>query len=496
MIHFEGWKVLFIGIIILLSCNQANNVSSTISTSIDSIDGNASLAAASISGTGTLQDPYILSNANAYSNSDCYVHSNQILSINNTDKYFVLEGSASNNCYYTLTLNNVSHAEIKNLFIYFDFQIVDTNNITLMNLYVTNFFHITNVDTINITNVINHANIFLEKTSNFVIRNVTKLHLMNTNNGVIEQSYIDLINNSSNVIVKNSSTSFFKMFNSIDIDFQDFFIKSEYTIQNGTNIIFTPPSSVNSGMITIKYSNNISLSNFQNHNMINMNYDKNVILQNISTTDVNNIGNSQNITVEDSIINNSGPNQYSYGIYVFRSNYIKIINNKMNGFPWANQKAGEFIKIDHSNNIQIINNTLNNAINAITLNFGEKCVIDRNNLTSNIYGITLSESSLNTISNNYIKNSSFIGMDLKDSTNNTIINNIITQSKTGIHLDNSSNNFFKNNSYIDVLIVYSSTLNNKTNIFLDKTSSSVPGFDFGVFLIASCIIIKRRRFKK
>ena len=338
-------KVTIVGIIILLSCNQTNYSYSTITTTNISIDGNVSLAAASISGMGTLQDPYVLTNFNL----DCY---NQSLTIKNTDKYFLLQGSDSKSCYYALTMNNVSNAEIKNLIIYYDFQITYANNITIMNLFVPNFFHITNGNNIKIMNTISYGAL-LEETSNYVISNITKIHIMNTNNGTIEQSFIDLINNSSNIVIKNSSTSFFKMFNSIDIDFKDFFIESEFTIQNGTNIIFSPLSSVNSGMITIKDSNNINLSNFQNKNMININYDKNVILQNITTTDLNYISNSQNITVKDSIVNNSGPNQYSYGISVFRSNDINIINNTMNGFPWANQKAGEFIKIDHSHNIQI-----------------------------------------------------------------------------------------------------------------------------------------------
>ena len=446
--NLKTWKVLIVGTIILLSCNQTIGITNVKTTLTNIIDGNSNLAAISVSGTGTLQDPYILSNFSI----SCSNYLTPSLVINNTNSYFIFQDSTSQNCKYGLVMNNVSNAWVKNLSQFDGINVKNAENIKL-------------------ENVESKYQNYLENTNDFVINNST-FALFNTNNGTIQHcNGINSISNSTNIRIKDSSLQSLRIYNSVDLDFQENSLSGVLTIQNGTNIIFTSTTgTISSG--TIQDSNNVVLANVRN---IEVKHDKNIILRNI-TVDPGEfkITDSQNITVENSTFKwfNEVSEEYS-NINVNNSSEVNLLNNRIeSSYEKTGQRTVNLIYISYSNKIHIIDNWLNFSSIGIILDNVENSLIDKNNFTDIGTGIILHQSSLNTVSNN-----------------------LITSSDTGIYLSNASNNILKNNSYIDVSHVYRSTLTNTNNAFLDNTSSGLPAFNFGVLLFTICIIIKQRRKK-
>lgn len=472
MMNSKILKGTIILVLFLLSCNQINITNSTMTTGPYSINGNTNLAAASVSGTGTFKDPYILSNQTL----DCHTDN---LYINNTNAYFVLQGqgTTANVCYVNLYMNNVSHAEIRNEYYFVNVNIIHSENITIENSHISS------------TN--------LEETSNYIINNITVgIHqIVNTNNGTInERSHSLSITNSTNIRSNGSYFYELQINNSTNLEFQEsIYGGNGLTVQYGTNIIFSSSKGYGTPYtfpITIQESNNVEINNFEGiFEPASIQQDKNVILHNITAYGNIPITDSQNITVENSNISNGDTYSLSAGVISKRSSNIKIMNNKFNGFLFDKNKIGNLITLELTDNIQIVNNLFNFSNTGINLVNVQKCLIERNNLTSIKEGIVLTSSSFNTISNNKIINSTSFAIGLINSTDNTISNNVITDSTTGIYLSNSSNNIFNSNSFINV---NTSTLFS-TNTIVNTSGSGLPGFDFGVLFITACIIIKRRR---
>ena len=204
------------------------------------------------------------------------------------------------------------------------------------------------------------------------------------------------------------------------------------------------------------------------------------------------ITDSKNITLENSYSSwFEGTDQYG-NIYVNGSSEINLLNNKLESSTGEPGITITLIKIGYSKNVQVRNNFLNFSVESIYFEHVENSVVKGNNLAPDRLGITLVSSSFNTINDNHLFGSAGSGIVLITSKNNTVKNNIIEKSESGIYLLNSSNNVFKNNTYIKVHHIYTSSLINNYNTYMDNTSSGIPGFDVGLVLITfSLLIIKK-----
>ena len=179
--------------------------------------------------------------------------------------------------------------------------------------------------------------------------------------------------------------------------------------------------------------------------------------------------------------------KFSDGIYVYRSNDSKILDNTVTDCWYA-------IEVMHSsNNNMVIGNTVNNSYGGISVDYSS----NDNTVTNNTvidskylgWGLYLWASSGNVFSDNMATNNSK-GMDIRDAVNNTIHHNKISGNQYGVYLSYSSNNIISQNnitanSYDGVYLYFSSNnnisgnsieANNHYGIWLDYSSfNSISG---------------------
>lgn len=167
-----------------------------------------------------------------------------------------------------------------------------------------------------------------------------------------------------------------------------------------------------------------------------------------------------NITIENFRIE-----EYNDGLALFSCANIKMLGNSIIN------SGTEGINVYGSLNNLISRNTITNSSYAISFLDSNNSVIHSNNLSSNLRGIDLWLSPLNTISNNTIRTQRFInsmgirlraapnttitentienhqyGLDIWSSSEHTlIIGNTITNSTIGIDLESSNNTIYHNN---------------------------------------------------
>ncbi len=236
-----------------------------------------------------------------------------------------------------------------------------------------------------------------------------------------------ILANSSNVIVKNQNLS--NGTSGILLGFSN-----SNLIENNTCL-----NSTDDGLLISYWSNNnkirnntfsyglrgIRLYHFSNNNTFDNNsFDSNddTGLYFISYCDYN------------KILNNTGNDHYSQGLFLLNSNHNYI---------WRNQ-------------------FFNNGYYGIIIQESENNTIKENNCSDNGFGISSLYSNGNIINNNTISSNNIEGIHFINSTRNTIIGNHISNNPEGIYLDNSSENVIYHNNLIDNTVQAYDNMHNNT----------------------------------
>jgi parallel beta-helix repeat protein len=222
------------------------------------------------------------------------------------------------------------------------------------------------------------------------------------------------------------------------------------TNNTGVGILFWASS--NNSVIGNIFSNNglYVLDSFQNVVESNLVNDKPLVyLEEVSNYTVANAGqvilvNCDNILVENLDLSNTT----ICGVELWRTNNTNIVNNTMTN-------NGDGITLfEYSSNNNIHGNNITNNVCGVNLGGASNNSISGNNITNNWTGISLNFSLNNTITNNVITNTNGFypyphGLDFHSSSNNTICKNTIAKHELGIYFDYSSDNIFYYNNFVN-----------------------------------------------
>jgi parallel beta-helix repeat protein len=355
----------------------------------------------------------------------------------------------------------------------------------------------------------NRKGIFLKSSSNNTIyNNLITLNMDNafeiedsSNNIIYENKILDnddigmfldstpLGSTSNNIIIKNNISS--NRFDGILIrDSSDCIINYNILSNNGNNGIDLQDSSNNNisfnnlrkngrfGIIQIRSSNNSIKNNniFDNLQGIGLLYssDNIIIDNNFSSNGIKIIGNQPHYwdthTIENNWVNDKLIRYYTNlnNIIVPVEKTAQIILAKCTNFSIQNQNLSNIddaIQLGYSYKIYISKNSIY-CYNGINLQKSDNNLIEKNNISSILFGIHLDESTYNIVSNNNIINSGAgRGINLLESYENTLSGNSISKCNEGIDLDYLSsnniinNNTIRNNNY-EGLMLYSYSSNN------------------------------------
>ncbi len=118
--------------------------------------------------------------------------------------------------------------------------------------------------------------------------------------------------------------------------------------------------------------------------------------------------------------------------------FSNVTNGEVSGASITRNANGIHLSSSLNNVISGNNITANNAMGISLSDSSNNTVISGNNITENTNGIFLDSSSSNTISENNITNSNSWGVSIKSSSDNTILNNNMENNFGGISLSYSS----------------------------------------------------------
>ncbi|RLG36407.1 hypothetical protein DRN79_04935 [Methanosarcinales archaeon] len=302
-----------------------------------------------------------------------------------------------------------------------------------------------------------------------------------------------------------------------------------FTITGGKYGIHLRDSNNNTIINNIIRSNNVGMHIWNSNNNI---MSDNIICSNnwgifLWVSNNNNISNNNissnkwngirlSFSNENTIKNNEFVND---GFYVLCSYGNIVEDNKVNGKPLFYleeesdkivHKAGQVILV-RCKNITVVNSELTNTDIGIELFESDECLISKNNVSNNLFGIYL-EGNNNSISNNLISNNG-LGIYLERS-NNNISNNNISSNGCGIYLSGSnniisdniicsnnwgislsgSNNTIRNNEFINdgLFVGYSydnivedNEVNGKPLVYLEDESDKIID-DAGQIILVRC----------
>ncbi len=162
-----------------------------------------------------------------------------------------------------------------------------------------------------------------------------------------------------------------------------------------------------------------------------------------------------------------------FGIYLEKSNFGKIFNNKIIGEAIQEYNSGNGIQLWYSNNIDIVNNVIEHVRDGIYLEFSNHCLIKNNVSTENLrYGLHFMFSNDNIYQGNTFKNNgagvavmfsknikmlhntfmtnwgtASYGMLLKEINDAEIIGNTFHENTIGINIEGSNRIVYKNNDF-------------------------------------------------
>jgi nitrous oxidase accessory protein len=164
-----------------------------------------------------------------------------------------------------------------------------------------------------------------------------------------------------------------------------------------------------------------------------------------------------------------------FGIYIEKSSYGKIFNNKIIGDAKQEYNSGNGIQLWYSNHIQIENNFVQHVRDGIYLEFSDNCLIKNNVSEQNLrYGLHFMFSNNDVYQNNTFQNNgagvavmfskkikmysntfkenwgtASYGMLLKEINDAEIIGNTFEENTIGINIEGSNRIVYKNNNFIN-----------------------------------------------
>ncbi|AGB05273.1 parallel beta-helix repeat (two copies) [Aciduliprofundum sp. MAR08-339] len=238
--------------------------------------------------------------------------------------------------------------------------------------------------------------------------------------------------------------------------------------------------------IEVGYSSNITIASNTIYNNSQDGIDlesssNNVLTNNIIYKNGNGIylGPSSSITITNNTIYNNSRD----GIYLCYSSSNTVTSNTI----YNNSGAGIYLPDSSSNTLA--NNTIyNNPADGIYLWYSSSNTLANNTIYNNSDSIFLCCSSSNTITSNTIYNNPADGIYLEDSSKNVLTNNIIYKNWNGIYLDSSNS----------ITITWSNTITSNTiynnsedgirlwdSISNTLASNTIYNNDDGIYLYSS-----------
>jgi len=359
-----------------------------------------------------------------------------------------------------------------------------------------------------------------DSNNNTIINNIIRsnnvgMHIWNSNNNIMSDNII-CSNKWNGIYLRDSNNNSILNNNISSNDYGGIYLK-----ENNNNSILNNNISLNNGFgIDLCGSNNNIVSN---NNICSNKWDG-IILEDSNNNSISNNIISSNkwngirlsFSNENTIKNNEFVND---GFYVLCSYGNIVEDNKVNGKPLFYleeesdkivHKAGQVILV-RCKNITVVNSELTNTDIGIELFESDECLISKNNVSNNLFGIYL-EGNNNSISNNLISNNG-LGIYLERS-NNNISNNNISSNGCGIYLSGSnniisdniicsnnwgislsgSNNTIRNNEFINdgLFVGYSydnivedNEVNGKPLVYLEDESDKIID-DAGQIILVRC----------
>lgn len=455
-----------------------DKISSSLSTTHDPIviNGNSDFANQAStegwSGDGTESSPYIIDGYEIRNMEDYPTYGSNMIDIMNVDVFFQIT-----NCLLIKGWTGINFDRVSNGYL--------SNNIILESGYngvhVANSHHITLIGN-NISS--NQNGISLTFSGNNTISD----NILNDNSAGIELSFSDNNTISNNNVTGNSFSGIritFSTNNNISSNIVNIGFDNPYYI--GVNIL--------SG-IDLSYSgNNILSDNILVNCSFNINaFDHDDYLQAEVT---NNVVNGKPLVYWENV--NGGTIPAGAGqIILVNCTSVEVTAQEMTKVMFS-------IIVISSSHINIHDNILTNISSGITLSSTVDSIVAGNTITGitfgGSYGITLTSSSNNEISNNAISFFNSGGIYLSTSTKNTISGNILTSNaQGGIFLMYSGENTIKDNvlnengleitsididSYLQAE-VSGNMINGKSLIFWqNKTDETVPN-GAGQIILVNC----------
>lgn len=371
------------------------------------------LATQAISGSGLVNDPYIIAGYNITSSSGA------LIDIENIDKYTIIQ-----NC----LLNGENYGGGAGIFVYND------SKLTITNTYIEQVGTAINANKGNIivqSNIILPSNIGIEIQSSINAKFLSN-QIFNPLTG-LESLSNNQIEMNSNIIYNCSSYGI-----DINSDLNDLIISNSLS---GTGAVG------NYGLFSLSLSNSIV-----NNNTID-NYNRAIIL--LSGTQVN-------------LTNNNIQNSTAYGISSSNSNKLVITQNTVSNSSYAglylNGDSHESVErnfisgakqygawISLVSNSQFINNTVTNSGISFEVDSSSWDLISGNIFfNSQSLELVLSASQHTTISNSVFNGSSDFSLELTNGLNNVVTANTFTNANYyNIELINENNTVLEKNVFLD-----------------------------------------------